>query len=694
MKDQTLILTPSVSTTPSNSTSSVVDPSFGSKKTRVTIKYQNVEETVGWYGNTTPSTIEEAIKTVFQLPFDVRLFLKDQDGDVVAISPTLPAGETFTLYLANKPSSGSPTSSSSSNSTTPMIKSLMTPITESISPSSSNLSISHHHHHHHHHVDEASTASSRPSSFSSDSSSSSRLPPSPSSSSMGSPDQTFKTLDTDVTEISTSDSPDIDSKKRDSIVEEEDDEDDPRKKRKRRKAVEIDRSFKCSMANCQKIYGSENALKMHIKLKHPEYQYLIMQQQTPMSQKSTPIIVNNKLLNFGNHPIQPSQQQQQQQQQQSSTPNINYQRSPIQQSQQQRISTSYFNDSQSSSNGSSSSLKYAPLPDMNPRDIMMLSKQYSQQQQQQQPTQHHNQNNNNNSNSSSSNYKGVLPKLFNNSQVPTSTLKMHLASFLAKEKSNKQQQQQQQQSSSSSSPSPSPSSSSNDIQGLFNAPINKIINSQLMPNNLDPTFFKNFQNQLNTLAASNPAIAQDILNYDIEALSDYIKKQIDHLKVGNNSTINNTNGYDSSSKYHHLSSYANNNNVQNNNNNINQEEESDQEDSDFDYQLLRHHQQQQQSHHNRQQQQNHHIHNLVKQSTIVSHPSSPTQQKGNLSFLVDKENFESSTPSSSSASSNRDTCTKLTPNNTNNPDNHGNFTSHNDSDVAVAASLLGLHKTK
>eukprot|EP01114_Cavostelium_apophysatum_P016516 TRINITY_DN4714_c0_g1_i6.p1 TRINITY_DN4714_c0_g1~~TRINITY_DN4714_c0_g1_i6.p1 ORF type:complete len:403 (+),score=84.96 TRINITY_DN4714_c0_g1_i6:85-1293(+) len=42
------------------------------------------------------------------------------------------------------------------------------------------------------------------------------------------------------------------------------------KKRKRRKAAEIERSYKCNVPNCHKYYGSENALKMHVRLKHPE----------------------------------------------------------------------------------------------------------------------------------------------------------------------------------------------------------------------------------------------------------------------------------------------------------------------------------------------------------------------------------------------------------------------------------------
>jgi len=39
-------------------------------------------------------------------------------------------------------------------------------------------------------------------------------------------------------------------------------------KKRRRKRDEIDRSFKCPIAGCTKSYGSEGALKTHIKLKH------------------------------------------------------------------------------------------------------------------------------------------------------------------------------------------------------------------------------------------------------------------------------------------------------------------------------------------------------------------------------------------------------------------------------------------
>ncbi len=46
---------------------------------------------------------------------------------------------------------------------------------------------------------------------------------------------------------------------------------DQPKKRVRRTAGEIDRLYKCDTAGCGKCYGSEGALKMHVKLKHPEH---------------------------------------------------------------------------------------------------------------------------------------------------------------------------------------------------------------------------------------------------------------------------------------------------------------------------------------------------------------------------------------------------------------------------------------
>ncbi len=47
--------------------------------------------------------------------------------------------------------------------------------------------------------------------------------------------------------------------------------DEKKKKWKRRTAVEIERRHNCPLADCEKSYGSEGSLNMHIKRKHPEY---------------------------------------------------------------------------------------------------------------------------------------------------------------------------------------------------------------------------------------------------------------------------------------------------------------------------------------------------------------------------------------------------------------------------------------
>jgi len=43
--------------------------------------------------------------------------------------------------------------------------------------------------------------------------------------------------------------------------------------RKRRKAAQIERLYKCQEKYCSRSYGTEGALKMHIKLKHPNVTY-------------------------------------------------------------------------------------------------------------------------------------------------------------------------------------------------------------------------------------------------------------------------------------------------------------------------------------------------------------------------------------------------------------------------------------
>jgi len=48
---------------------------------------------------------------------------------------------------------------------------------------------------------------------------------------------------------------------------------DSKKKRQRRKASQIERLYKCREKHCNRSYGTEGALKMHLKLKHPTVKY-------------------------------------------------------------------------------------------------------------------------------------------------------------------------------------------------------------------------------------------------------------------------------------------------------------------------------------------------------------------------------------------------------------------------------------
>jgi len=47
----------------------------------------------------------------------------------------------------------------------------------------------------------------------------------------------------------------------------------PGQQRKRRKAAQIERLYKCQEKFCNRAYGTDGALKMHIKLKHPSVTY-------------------------------------------------------------------------------------------------------------------------------------------------------------------------------------------------------------------------------------------------------------------------------------------------------------------------------------------------------------------------------------------------------------------------------------
>lgn len=58
------------------------------------------------------------------------------------------------------------------------------------------------------------------------------------------------------------------------------------KKRHRRKAQEIDREHICPVEGCSKAYGSEGALKMHVRLKHPDDKVVIKSTTpTPLQQE-------------------------------------------------------------------------------------------------------------------------------------------------------------------------------------------------------------------------------------------------------------------------------------------------------------------------------------------------------------------------------------------------------------------------
>jgi len=49
------------------------------------------------------------------------------------------------------------------------------------------------------------------------------------------------------------------------------------RRRQRRTASEIDRKYKCPIKECEKSYGSESALKMHMRNKHPD-QYMFFKE--------------------------------------------------------------------------------------------------------------------------------------------------------------------------------------------------------------------------------------------------------------------------------------------------------------------------------------------------------------------------------------------------------------------------------
>lgn len=60
------------------------------------------------------------------------------------------------------------------------------------------------------------------------------------------------------------------SKKRKAEKHSSDEDEDDTKKRHRRTALQIERKFRCEVPLCGKAYGSEGALKMHVRLKHSD----------------------------------------------------------------------------------------------------------------------------------------------------------------------------------------------------------------------------------------------------------------------------------------------------------------------------------------------------------------------------------------------------------------------------------------
>lgn len=53
------------------------------------------------------------------------------------------------------------------------------------------------------------------------------------------------------------------------------DDTDEKKKRVRRCANEIERKYICQVRGCEKSYGTEGSMAQHMKLKHPEIDYVM-----------------------------------------------------------------------------------------------------------------------------------------------------------------------------------------------------------------------------------------------------------------------------------------------------------------------------------------------------------------------------------------------------------------------------------
>jgi len=85
------------------------------------------------------------------------------------------------------------------------------------------------------------------------------------------------------------------TRKRPSVVDNSSAEDN--KKRQRRPAILIDRKYKCPAPDCPRAYGTEGALKFHLKSKHKDHNY------SPPRTKSSSSTANNSNNNSaGNSP--------------------------------------------------------------------------------------------------------------------------------------------------------------------------------------------------------------------------------------------------------------------------------------------------------------------------------------------------------------------------------------------------------
>uniref|UniRef100_A0A6B2LCF7 C2H2-type domain-containing protein n=1 Tax=Arcella intermedia TaxID=1963864 RepID=A0A6B2LCF7_9EUKA len=67
----------------------------------------------------------------------------------------------------------------------------------------------------------------------------------------------------------------------------------PIQQRRRRKAAQIERLYRCQEKFCNRSYGTEGALKMHIKLKHPSVTY---NENYQLQARRAAAILNQKLL--------------------------------------------------------------------------------------------------------------------------------------------------------------------------------------------------------------------------------------------------------------------------------------------------------------------------------------------------------------------------------------------------------------